>query len=891
MSTFAFSVFQHLAGAAVRQAMHYPELPARPATTDSQPDSPTELPMASKANLRSSGREAALARRRALSSKGKQGLVQTTPERKRAPRTERAPERPPERSRPQPTLAPATAAPARASNPRPSLDLASSASAQRRRVMPQNPAQASRELARQRRAKLARDGRRAQRSNDRVRDPRADQSGTRSALPRRTEQTKGECQCGGQCQQAKQRRTENAHAPSLSLSASAASRAKNGNGATATSRNRKPNPTLAVKPAGRAVAQARRLALSGRGKGATNVPKSAAGIARQANPKLSGRELAQRVRAQRNANGGAGEPKSQPTGRMRPTRTGASDQPWKVGVSETTLGQFVTGTRVGRSQKTTGDEPSTCRTITGTEYMGADIFREFCQTDPAPALKKFGVSATGYGNFVTGNEVGRSPRVTGDEPGTCASVTGTQYLSPDQYQSYCNTRPGPEPRETGIDKTLAGQGLSGTMVNRSAKVTGNELGANVVPTGTQYTAASEIPTDRSVPPKVGTSVTLSGGTVTGTRVGRSTSVTGGEPGTCRLVTGDEYADRAQYEEFCQISPQPEPPKVGMSMTNKGHRVSGTQTGRSGKVTGDEPGTCKAVTGTPYAGLEQASDYCAPNQQQEIKARTRIMAATPGPSMTGIQPGIGGAMTGASKGACEPLTGTPYLGADQFANVCETEASNAAEPGQPDFPRPLDLGADAPASAPTLTSAPPSASVPGQGFSVSSPARVAFEERRRSQVTGTSYESSRHITGPFGMGTGKITGTEQFRFDSRRARPNLLTSEPNPGAGRGSNPGAAPADAGTAATAGAAAPSRVTGEGQSAGRKITGDDWDRGERVTGTEGSSARRRNPTRPGAMSAMPPVEAKRNEEVPQPTSRVTGSAGSTDRGALITYSGGARG
>ncbi|MFP4062539.1 MAG: carboxysome shell protein, partial [Halochromatium sp.] len=90
---------------------------------------------------------------------------------------------------------------------------------------------------------------------------------------------------------------------------------------------------------------------------------------------------------------------------------------------------------------------------------------------------------------------------------------------------------------------------------------------------------------------------------------------------------------------------------------------------------------------------------------------------------------------------------------------------------------------------------------------------------------------------------------------------------------------------------AAARSRITGEGQSAGKKITGDDWDRGERVTGTEGSSARRRNPTRPGVMSAMPSIETKRNEEVPQPTSRVTGSAGSTDRGALITYSGGARG
>jgi hypothetical protein len=86
-------------------------------------------------------------------------------------------------------------------------------------------------------------------------------------------------------------------------------------------------------------------------------------------------------------------------------------------------------------------------------------------------------------------------------------------------------------------------------------------------------------------------------------------------------------------------------------------------------------------------------------------------------------------------------------------------------------------------------------------------------------------------------------------------------------------------------------SRVTGEGISAGLKITGDDWDRGERVTGTEGVSARRRNPTRPGPMAAMPVFQAKRNEERPEPVCRVTGSSGNTTAGSLITVSGGARG
>ena len=43
--------------------------------------------------------------------------------------------------------------------------------------------------------------------------------------------------------------------------------------------------------------------------------------------------------------------------------------------------------------------------------------------------------------------------------------------------------------------------------------------------------------------------------------------------------------------------------------------------------------------------------------------------------------------------------------------------------------------------------------------------------------------------------------------------------------------------------------------------------------------------------MNAMAMMQQKRNEEVPQPVSRVTGSSGNTDKGSLITVSGGARG
>jgi len=64
---------------------------------------------------------------------------------------------------------------------------------------------------------------------------------------------------------------------------------------------------------------------------------------------------------------------------------------------------MVTGTMVGRHGSMTGDEPSTCRTITGTEYLGADIFRDFCKADPAASTtKKVVVTTTSHGNMISG---------------------------------------------------------------------------------------------------------------------------------------------------------------------------------------------------------------------------------------------------------------------------------------------------------------------------------------------------------------------------------------------------------------------------------------------------------------------------------------------------------
>lgn len=617
--------------------------------------------------------------------------------------------------------------------------------------------------------------------------------------------------------------------------------------------------TMAAGNGGRAVALARRKALSSRGKaGISKNGMSAAQTARATNPQMSGRELAQALRTQRSQRGAAGEKKTETRSRA-PVRNksgngaagGAQDAPWKVGYSETASGQGLTGTMVGRSGRVTGDEASTCRAVTGTEYMGADIFREFCQTEPARGAGKVALSPTSRGGRVTGNRMGRGDRVTGNEPGTCKRVTGTEYVGADQMQSYCGTKAEPGASKIAASATQKGRAVTGSAVDRGSKVTGGEAGGRQRPTGSQYMQSR----DSEGPRKVGSTQTYRGGSVTGTMVGRNSRVTGDEPGSCRNVTGDEYIGQEQYREFCATTPTPQDQKVRLSQTFKGRKVSGSIPGRADRVTGDEPGTCKAITGTPYAGAEQYRSYCKPEDSDLVLARTRRQRSTPGSVMTGLQPGIGGKATGDARGACEPVSGTPYVGADQFATACPAAP---ARPEDSDFPQPLNV----------------------EGWGDSAPAALrnaqASAGGRSQSVTGSRYEQGR-ITGPFGMAGGRVTGTEEFRFGPRERSATAPSAQP----------AAAP-------EADSARPkSRVTGEGMDLGKRITGDDWDRGDRVTGTEGTTATQRNPTRRGgAMSAVDRARpTKRNEEVEPPVSRVTGGSGNTDRGALVTYSGGARG
>jgi len=795
-----------------------------------------------------SSREAALERRKALTTAGKKaaGRYTSAPSRVRVA-TDARPSR---TTAPEPAAAAvATSAPP-PSRPTRSLSLSESPATPSRRSAARPVPNPSRELVLARREALSRRGKRADTSRDRTRiaEPQRAVDSSASSAPPTTASRSSERPC--QCQDKPATSMKSGDLSSSLAARSGAAASRNGRGATPR-RLSQHNPS-------RALVLSRREALSKHGKSANATTRSAAAsVARQIDPGISGRELAQKVRELKSRSGAAGSARSGGSRPSGPNRHGArqeaaADAHWKVGASQTLSGQTVTGTQANRSARTTGNESATCRTITGTEYLGAEVFQTFCGAQPSAPIQpaKVRVSATSHGNRVTGNEVGRSDKVTGDEPGTCKSVTGTEYISANQSAAYCGGV-NPSPRKVGRSQTLGGQAVSGVLVGRSDKVTGDEPGSGRHLTGDQY-LGSEPPTPGRAPTKVSQLQTLRGIGVTGTHVGRSQNVTGDEPGSCRNITGDEYVGTQQYEAFCGGRPTPEAAKVGFSVTNRQQVVSGTRTGRSDKVTGDEPGTCKTVTGTPYAGLEEAGNWCSSDQVQAVRQRTPVRM---GSVMSGIQPGIGGKLTGAGRGACEDITGTPYVGPDQLREAC-----GAATSGEADFPQPLD------------------SQQPWERFSVQSPARAAHSARQQGNgVTGSSTEiGGGRITGPFAMAGDKITGTETFRFDQA---PRSLARGP-----------VEPTQVAPAEAEAQRPVSRVTGEGNTSGLRITGDDWDRNERVTGTEGRSARNRNPSRLGPRQPMA-VTLKRNEAIPEPVSRVTGSSGNTTAGSLITVSGGARG
>lgn len=695
------------------------------------------------------------------------------------------------------------------------------------------------------------------------------------------------------------------------------------------------NPS-AVGPDANSVRQLcrnRRQALSNKGKAA--VPGKGNGDGKRRRSKYSsaaawskgshsGRDLARRRRADMASNGRGDEPVSRPSGRVRPKVA-----PPKVEMGTTLAGSAITGTQVERSTRVTGNEPGTCRVVTGTEYIGSEQFATYCGTKPEGTVPKVGVSETTRGMRVTGTEVSRSDGVTGDEPGSCVDVTGSEYVGTEQLQGFCGTGSfSVRPAKVNVSATERKQiAVTGADEARANNTTGNEAGSGLAITGSQYADTGAAKLTINGPSKVALTHTIAGRPVTGTEVGRSAKVTGDEQGSCRPVTGTEYLSNEQFASVCQTEPTPSPAKVGVDRSREGQRITGNLVDRTEKVTGNEPGACNRVTGSQYG----ESTLCG-----GVAPKAHALQTLSGNTLTGNRVDHGPKLSGDERGGCLPVTGTEYYGKEQFAEHCDSiPQARAAKVGVEHTPQGQHVsgtlvnhvsgvtgnehGADHPVSGtpyagaavpenhgaccdscaarkmaeaaglmgqdadgpdvatPTavthVTAAPAQTPMPApQTFSIVSPARAAQQQ----SVTGTAYGGER-VTGPNNMAPQLVSGTPEFRYDQEG---------PNAPGERSSQPQAAPANV-------VESQQRITGDGREDGFTITGDNWGRSRQITGTEGRWAQGRNPTLRGEPRGDV-VNAHVNKQIerPQvPAIMVTGSSGNCDEGVLVTVSGGARG
>lgn len=655
----------------------------------------------------------------------------------------------------------------------------------------------------------------------------------------------------------------------------------------------------------RQLCRARRQALSSQGK--TALPATTGqGRARGngAARAVSGRDAARQRREALCRNGRGDAPACRPSGRTRP---GSGAAPVKVEIGTTLSGLTVTGTQVERSVRVTGNESGGCRVVTGTEYIGAEQYTDFCDTRPAPAAAKVGVSATSRGQWVTGNELGASTKVTGDEAGSCKPVTGTEYLGSEAFAQFCQSKGLLErPEKVAVGTTeRKGSVITGSDEARANRTTGSEAGAQRAITGSQYADAGVARlTINGAPSKVALTHTFAGRPVSGSEVGRSVKVTGDESGACRSISGTEYLSNEQFQSICRAQPQPSPAKVGVDSSRGGQQITGNLVDRTEKVTGNEPGSCQSVTGSQYG----QSRLCGGGFD-----KVRTMHTLAGRAVTGTTVNHGPKLTGDEHGGCQPVTGTEYYGQEQYPAYCEgTPKPAPAKVGVSQTSRGQSVSGamlghservtgDEPGSASLITGTPyagreqlgcgcgcngtktetcqpganprylrPAGKPPAPrvmplpvepapaDFSVVSPAREA-----RGRITGNVWGAGGRITGPVNLATGLISGTPEFRYrDGDSAAP-------------------------------APQAQRITGEGREDGIRITGDDWARSGSVTGTEGHWAQGRNLTLRGAARGMAAGAwgNKERERPDVPLARITGSSGNASKGSLITYSGGARG
>ena len=474
-------------------------------------------------------------------------------------------------------------------------------------------------------------------------------------------------------------------------------------------------------------------------------------------------------------------------------------------------------------------------------------------------------SPTYGGKSVTGLRIGRGTQVTGDEPGATLPVSGTQYIGADGAAP----RYGDVPK-VGLARTPGGTVVSGTQTRRPAPMTGDEAGEHLPITGQAEAKLSD-----NLSPTGGGAYSSAqfprradphGASVFGRYMGNSV----------RAMSGD--------------SPSP------LEITDRGFGVTGSAVGRSLRVTGNGHGACSAITGDQYQTLAEHASECsgtgggtAPAEHLGNTRRDPVTGAKVGETWTwGGQRVTGPSVdhcppvTGEEHGVCSVVTGTPYNQGPSTAYAwCEPDSADAAAERL---------------AAPQATAA-VTGDVAGHDRAVTGTGRGAALA-----ITGTPYFRDVADVAPLDDPIAAID--QRFSVVSPPQRSAHLASD------RDSDQTST--DAGFVTGSFAAGQDKVTGngeflfqprqardgtrpaitgEGRTEGREITGNAWAAHKRVTGTEAAG---RNPSQRAGKPHGWAGAAKFTDQGVHEAGRqiVTGLSGWNEKAAgKVTVSGGAQG
>ncbi|CAA6823115.1 MAG: carboxysome shell protein CsoS2 [uncultured Thiotrichaceae bacterium] len=674
-----------------------------------------------------------------------------------------------------------------------------------------------------------------------------------------------------------------------------------------------------LTPAIRRLCRNRRKVISSRGKVGVMKTRNASGTSSNAmlanallDDDAGSRDFAKSRRSAISRMGRGNKPKSRPSRPQRPKVA-----PPKVEVGTTLSGGSVTGTQVERIENVTGNEQGICRSVTGTEYIGTEQFSNFCDTTPEKPTPKVGASLTVSGGAVSGTEIGRSVKMTGDEQGSCQAVTGSEYLGAERFADFCDNKGLTQPANKVVAGTSQKQGISITGADeaRQNATTGMEIGADRPITGSQYTEVSkdlssyssgrsnlpskmerpEAPggsgvtgdeyssydeitgSDYSfnspsfsysrasseaaqVPSKVGVDASCSGQRITGNLVDRSEKVTGNEHGSDRHLTGSQYGRNSCAQ----------PSKVSSTHAFAGGRLTGNRVEHDPKINGDGISGCQPVTGTELHGLEQLADHCSSTQVPVSAGFDNT------PPMVPPQPAV-------EPHAHDFAQAIPQ----QFVQptVAHVQPQNAVPAAAPQGACCNQCAARQLAEQAGL--------LHGHQHPQAQPAMM-----QEPQAQHYVQQNVGMVTGPNNMGLGVVSGVPEAHYPQHAVQTTANVPVYQTQTAQFAQQHAYPNPNGQVQPVEQAHDPfshRVTGEGRDDGLPITGDNWARGDQVTGTEGRWSQGRNPTlQVDSRMNVPGAHLNKGMDRPQavePIAPITGSSGNTESGAQVTVSGGARG